>query len=277
MLWKTFGHESAKRLLERQLSNGRFPHAYLFSGPAGIGKKTLALEFARKILKTERLDTSADLLMLDEAGEITVEALRNFLPRLSLKPLGGDKKVAVINNADRMNIQSANALLKTLEEPSPSTVIILVGDGQRLLGTIRSRCQNVPMQLFSREQLKSLAKVKNIDTDEDAIDLSFGLPSELVRLSEDAGYFSEKQGLVKKWRQLRSASVAERLLSIGELAEMETEELQNALLTWVYGEEFALFSDPRQFPALSALTEAYLGLLSNQNKKSVLQELFLKI
>src|SRR6185369_16832179 len=150
--WVSFGHEKVKSILEKQLAQGRFPHAYLFGGPEGLGKKQLALKFAQKILQTEKVLSHPDFQILDLEGEIGMESVLDFISGLSFKPFAGSHKVAVVNNAQNLNTQSSNALLKTLEEPAGGTIIILISSTTQLLATIVSRCQVFSFYGFSEKK-----------------------------------------------------------------------------------------------------------------------------
>src|ERR1700722_14658809 len=97
--WQTFGHENAKKILDLQLKSGKLAHAYLFAGPQGVGKKTLALELAGKILSSQNLPIHPDFAILDQTESISVERMQQFMEGLSFKPFLGAKKVAIINNA----------------------------------------------------------------------------------------------------------------------------------------------------------------------------------
>jgi len=197
--WQTFGHNAVKSILDKQIGAKRFPHAYLFAGPDGVGKKLLALEFSRKILGAENLNTHPDFSILDQAGEITMEPVLEFISRLSLKPFLAQKKIAIINNAQNLNLQSANALLKTLEEASESTVIILLANSSRLLPTIVSRCQVLNFHPFSEAQLKDFAAVNDLQTTPRVLELSFGSPSRLKRLSQDREFLENEEQTVQKY------------------------------------------------------------------------------
>ncbi len=277
MNWKTFGHIDTKNILEKQLQLGLLPHAYLFSGPSGIGKKALAQELAQKILCTERLDSHPDFFILDQSEVISVEQIREVISRLSLKPLAGPKKVAIINNAELLNQQSGNALLKTLEEPSGSTIIILVGDSQRILPTLRSRCLVLNMQMFSRQQLKDFALSGNLEVNEELVDLSFGSPAEFLKLSSGKTLAEASRQEQQRWQELKKLPLGERILAIADLAEMENEQLSNLLTAWLLGQRQDLAGNPKSFGSLGALQEAVVALRSNQNKKSILQSLMLKV
>ena len=171
--FQIFGHETIKNILEKQLSAGVFPHAYLFVGPQGVGKKALGLELAQKILGAENVTGHPDFLLLDVEGEIKMESALEFISRLSLKPFIGKYKVAIINNAENLNQQSGNALLKTLEEASGSTIIILVAGFGKLLPTIVSRCQTFNFHGFSKEELVTHSANLSLKATQEMIDLSF--------------------------------------------------------------------------------------------------------
>jgi DNA polymerase III subunit delta' len=179
------GHENAESALRRLFESGRLPHALLLSGPRGIGKATLAFRFARFVLANGAGEGStgglfggtdasglaiapnsgtfrraaagghADLLTVERAydprrrrlrGEIVVENAREIGTFLRLTPAEGGWRVVVVDGADEMNRNAANALLKILEEPPRRALLLLVAHSPgRLLPTIRSRCRRFPL------------------------------------------------------------------------------------------------------------------------------------
>jgi len=167
------GHERAIGLLTGSVEQGRVAHAYLFAGPAGVGKGLVAREFA-KALNCERggaqpcdacvacrkieHGTHPDVLWFRPSGAmrmIRVEQVAEFLQAASLRPFEGRCKVFILVDADRMNAPSQNKVLKTLEEPAPDTVIILTSAApEALLPTIRSRCQRIAFHPIAREAIE---------------------------------------------------------------------------------------------------------------------------
>jgi DNA polymerase III subunit delta' len=160
------GHERQKNILRRALASGRLAHAYLFAGPDGIGKRLMALALARVLFcmhgtgcgecpACRKLDhrNHPDLHVLEADGSsIKIEQVRALQRDLSLRPLEASRKVCLIEAADTMTVAAANALLKTLEEPRGDTVLLLLSSQpQRLLETIRSRCQ---LLRFARQPLE---------------------------------------------------------------------------------------------------------------------------
>jgi DNA polymerase III subunit delta' len=277
MDWQTFGHQAVKFILNKQIEAQKFPHAYLFAGPKGVGKKTLALEFTKKVLGAENLSNHPDFAVLDESGEIIMETMLDFISRLSYKPFLAQKKIAVINNAQNLNQQSGNALLKTLEEASPSTIIILLADSLRLLPTIVSRCQVLNFHPFSKKQLADFAEKNNLQITEPIIDLSFGSPARLKELSQDKEFLKDEEAAVESYKNFGKMRLGEKLMSISGLAELEAEDLFKNLQTWLMWQNGRLAANPADYVKARALGDSLKGLKQNKNKKLVLQGLLLRI
>ena len=167
------GHRKILELLTRVVHTKRLAHAYVFSGLEGIGKRLTALALAKNLLCSSgggkscgtcsaciQVDRGShpDLMIIEpEKGVITIDSIRNLKRELSRKSFSGGYKVCLIDDAEKMNLQAENALLKTLEEPTPDTVIILItGKPYRLLPTVLSRCQHLkfqPLALFDASEL----------------------------------------------------------------------------------------------------------------------------
>ena len=171
--------DEAKRLLGAGLAEGP-AHAYLFHGPAGVGKRAAALAFAARLIgereRVERL-THPDLYVLEPLGDqIRIDDIRAMRRDLHLRPFEADRRVYLLLSAELMNEDAADALLKDLEEPPEYATLILVADELGPLPeTIRSRCQPVPFRRLtegavreriaeqapglSREEVTALARV----------------------------------------------------------------------------------------------------------------------
>src|SRR3954471_14817844 len=145
-------HE-AKRLLSAALAEGPV-HAYLFHGPAGVGKRELAVRFAGELLGDHvrvGRGNHPHLYVLEPLGEqIRIDDIRELRRDLHMRPFEADRRVYLVLGADSMNEDAADALLKDLEEPPPYAVIVLIADDLGPLPeTIRSRCQLVPFTRLS--------------------------------------------------------------------------------------------------------------------------------
>jgi DNA polymerase III subunit delta' len=148
----------AKRLLDAALAEGP-AHAYLFHGPAGVGKRVAALAFAGELLDDrERVERRAhpDLYVLEPLGDqIRIDEVRELRRDLHMRPFEAGRRVYLVFRADLLNAEAADALLKDLEEPPPYAVVVLVADELGPLPeTIRSRCQLVPFRRLSERAIR---------------------------------------------------------------------------------------------------------------------------
>ncbi len=190
------GHDAVVALFRRALERQRLASSFLFAGPSGIGKRSFVLKLAQAMLCQKRPEAALDpcetcpsctMVLagthpdLDLVGK---PADKSFLPlelligqrdhrrqeglchNISLKPFMGGRKIAVIDDADFLNAEGANCLLKTLEEPPPQSVLILIGTSPaKQLPTIRSRCQLVRFQPLSAEVVAELLLSKGLVAD----------------------------------------------------------------------------------------------------------------
>ena len=175
------GHARGIALLQSFLKTGEVPHALLFSGEEGIGKRTLAETFVAALLCTgdvnlemepctqclscKRLEDHnyPDFHLIEpEEQTIKIDQILKLQEVISYKPLAGEKTVVVIDPADKMNLQAANALLKTLEEPTPHTLLILISSKPFSLPvTLLSRCQKVFFYPLSHSQIETILMNRN--------------------------------------------------------------------------------------------------------------------
>lgn len=162
-----FGNELPKRYLTHALS--ALPQTLLFSGPDGIGKKQFALRLAATLLNTplSHLPNHPDFHLLapeGKAGVYAIETLRHLIDKEHRAPFMAEKKIFILDAADRMQTASANALLKTLEEPAADTQFFLITSRpQDLLPTILSRCMPLKFQPLSDSDIALALKAKAMD------------------------------------------------------------------------------------------------------------------
>ncbi len=155
------GHHQILKQLYHAIASNRVAGAYLFVGVANVGKETVALNFAKSIncrtsdegacgtcLSCRKADDGnhPDLQIIRPSGAwIKIDQIRELQKRIIYRPLEGVRKVYILTEAERMNLEAANCLLKTLEEPpADSGLILLTTNLDALLPTIRSRCQIIP-------------------------------------------------------------------------------------------------------------------------------------
>lgn len=169
------GNNAAAAFLGNAVSGERGAHAYLLTGPPQIGKRSLARRTAAILMCTSAVterpcgacrgcdqverDAHPDVLVLqpDEGhARIRVRQIRAFEHDVALKPYEGERKVAIVLGVDRIEIEAANALLKTLEEPPEDTLMILTAsDVTQVVPTIASRCQEVPLRPVPAAQIEA--------------------------------------------------------------------------------------------------------------------------
>ncbi|MFQ5827956.1 MAG: DNA polymerase III subunit delta' [Candidatus Methylomirabilia bacterium] len=185
---KIRGHATQLELLARALESDRVAHAYAFVGPPGVGKKLTALAFAQALLcpsarssvggtgglagcgscsACRRVEAGAHpdcRLVVPEGQSIRIEQVRNLERSAALRPYEGRWKVFIVDDADRMSLVTANALLKTLEEPPDRTVMILVLSRVKAVpATVISRCQVVRFARLGLAEAVQLLRDRGLD------------------------------------------------------------------------------------------------------------------
>ncbi len=223
------GHQRPITLLQRAIKNEKVVNSYLFLGNEGIGKKYVALQFAKSLnclgeeaeggdacdhcSSCKKIDHALhpDILVIEPDGQyIKVDQVRQMQRQLAYKPYEGRHRVCILTAADRMAPHIPNTLLKTLEEPPLHTVIILLANSSRfILPTILSRCQAIrfnplPIPLLS----KWLMEGKGFSEAEAHLlaSLSEGSPGKALEIQEEIRQIPREE-LLKDWIGLKALSI----------------------------------------------------------------------
>jgi len=284
---------------------GTFVQGVLFVGPQSVGKTTLAQRISEILLGSEpsMLSTHPDYFFLQRPAErtdggrkrdIPLEAVRELLDRLSLAAMFG-KKVAVIEEAAALSVQSQNALLKTLEEPTGTAHIFILAENEdEVLPTVRSRLATVRLSIVSDDELiKAIFSYVASDYERRLLlRMSAGLPGRAFRLL-DTEERSAAELLARQVEDFFALPLADRVMRSGVIAKMDTEErggdLELFLRTsaeyfadWVKrasteGEDTVLFTVSSATAGLAAALEALAGLEKNANPTIALERLALAV
>ena len=305
------GHADVRATLQRAMSHDRPGHAYLFFGPSGVGKTTMALAFVQALFCQTRSQTSSqtgcghcmacckvaqnnhcDLVrveMMEGKTRIGIDQIRDLAGFLSLTPMESPWKAAIIEDAASMNEAAANALLKTLEEPPDHSLLILVTRQMgRLLPTIRSRCLKSRFSPLSEDALRRiLTTITPLDKDAitDALGLGGGDLGRILALSQ--GELSE---LRKDFRKEMTTLPSATLGQVSTLAERwstpETFSLVVMLLRAWFQERIHASVVPNSGPVTG---EAWLHVILwsehmlrqaaivNLNRRLVLEAVFIRL
>jgi DNA polymerase-3 subunit delta' len=271
-MWQTIGQERAVAVLGRALAEGRVSHAYLFAGPPQVGKATAAIEFAQALncrgedppchrcrqchLIEEGKHPDIEFVSIgglcedsghrphseDGSTEIRICQVRRLKRIASRAPFEGRYRVAIIDPADALNAESSNALLKTLEEPAPSLVLILVTSREEsLLPTVRSRCRLVPFSTMPTAAMaKALAGVWDVPPDDASLlaRLSGGRLGWAVTAWEDETFLPAREAVLEDAYRLTASGRDERFAYAAGLALRFSRDRENVLAVLELWEEW---------------------------------------
>ncbi len=250
------GHQWAVDLLAQHVAMQRERHAYLITGAQGVGRKTLALRFAQALncpnppspgqpclncstCKRMGALQHPDLTVLEAAHEgeiLRIDQVRELQHNLSLAPYEARYRIALILRFEEANTSTANAMLKTLEEPPSQVVVLLTAKSvENLLPTIVSRCEVLRLRPLSAEEtsdgLQALKGVPKEQADSLA-HISGGRPGYALRLYEQPRLLEQRQGWLEELLRLLASSRGERFAFARESVE-HADELRSQLQVWL--------------------------------------------
>ena len=273
--WDLIGHEWAVDMLKKHVANGTRRHAYLFAGPPGLGRRTLALRFAQALncqtpiaagipcgecrdCKQIAAMQHADLTVIQaeaEGGTLKVDQIRETRRTLVLKPYQANYRVALFLRFQEANDNAANALLKTLEEAPSYAVLILTTDNpEQLLPTIVSRCEVLRLRPLKIEEVQQALESRGVEADRAKLvaHISGGRFGYALRLIESEPLLEKREERLNDLQSLISASRVEKFAYADKLAK-DKESMRQAILIWLsYWRDVMLRSARAETPLVNA-------------------------
>ena len=257
--WGLLGHEWAVDMLRQHILHDSIRHAYLFTGPAGVGRRTLALRFTqalicaspvapavpcRTCLTCKQIETMqySDLALVQaekEGGTLTVDKIRLIRQSLVLKPYQGKYRVALFLRFQEANASAANALLKTLEEAPPHAILILTADNaEQLLPTIVSRCEILRLRPLTVETIEAALKGRHASEEQAHLlaHLSGGRPGYAFHMLAEPEASTFRAERLDDLQRLLSATRVEKVAYAEKITNRKNEareRLRETLLIWL--------------------------------------------
>lgn len=253
--WNLLGHEWAVDMLRQHVARGTTRHAYLFAGPPGVGRRTLALRLTQALNCTQSSQpgipcgTCRDCKQIEamqhpdvaiiqaesEGGTLKVEQVREARRMLALKPYQSKYRLLIFLRFQEANDSAANALLKTLEEaPSYAVLILTADDPEGLLPTIVSRCEVLRLRPLPLEVVESFLKGHGADEDKARLiaHLSGGCPGSALRLLRDPAALSFREEKLADLQSLLPARRVEKFAYAEKLAK-DKDVMRKVILLWL--------------------------------------------
>lgn len=281
------GQESAKRLLSGALANDKLAQTMIFAGPKGVGRKTAALALARAIHKNEvapadslrsqagYADTfifSEILAEMRENKKGIKDAIDEVIRFLQLSPIASKFKVAIIDDCEVLSLAAQNALLKTLEEPRPDTILILiVEDEKTLLPTIVSRSRVVRFGPLKDEDIKK--RVPNIS--EEILKSAQGSLGFVLKMTENPSKWEQLKRMQDFWAGLESQDTEARFKWTEEMKGREDALEFLRAGARVLRTQLIEQPDVQKSARLARLQEAIYQIKDNVNARAAMEVLLL--
>ena len=296
------GSKKTVTFLQKSLELGKLNHAYLFAGPQGVGKTTLAKMFAQAAIAGRQLDLDVevqdkeallDLILIEpetvekkdviKVRDIPIEAIREAQQKLSLFPYRGKYKVLIVKDAHRMNNSAQNALLKLLEEPNQTSMLILVtSEPSKILPTVQSRCEKINFSLTTQIEIAQAFSAESGFANDIPM-LAMGRPGLAKNMLESAEELELRRQQRQQLEKLRSGSLNEKM----HLAEEFSKDVARTLSTfnaWIWLLRLDGLSNQDQqvrnqtFQVIEKIQQSMTLLKStNANARLLLEVLFMDI
>ena len=277
------------------MENGRVSHAYLFSGPENVGKLALAKIFSRSLILEKPFDLGIkeeknpfDLIVLSpeieekkgiiKEKEIKIESIRGLQKELALFPYEGKYKILIVDNAHKLTVSSQNALLKILEEPNETSIIILVThEESKIIPTIKSRCQKVNFFLVDIEKIR-----KELQVSEEISLFSMGKPGLVFNMTKNPEELEMKKKNLEVISKFSGFGINKRFEIAEDLAQNLAQGIK-IMEFWIWAIRNKIFENSNRNDFFSFKTiekiEKTLDKLKNTNVNArlAIESLFLEI
>ena len=231
-LSEVVGQEQVTRVLENSLKQGKISHAYLFIGPRGTGKTSVARIFAHEVngFKYELEDDYVDIIEIDGASNRGIDNIRELREKVAIAPTSGKYKIYIIDEVHMLTKEAFNALLKTLEEPPKHVIFIMATtDAYKVPVTITSRAQTYTFYLADEktmfDYLKSVCEKEKIKIDDDALK---------IVVKRGGGSFRDSLSLLDQISTLSDDKITRELV-VSAMGLPEDEKIKELLGSYVSG------------------------------------------
>jgi len=279
------GHQKQWNFLKRSLEINKTAHAYLFVGEEKIGKKKVALEWAKLFFNNEvhSLKNHPDLILIEPKDSIIqINQIRELIWKLSLKGSSNFFKIAIIDNAHLMNQEAQSALLKTLEELKYKTILILITEFPELLfSTIISRVQKIKFFSIKKEEIKEYLIKKGLKKEEveEISEFSYGKPGMAIDLILNPEKLKNQKKIIKELVNITKSNLAFRFQYAKELSTKEN--IKEILDIWLryFRKELLFKNETNNIKNIIEQIQQTNFLISttNANIKLALEVLMLKV
>jgi DNA polymerase-3 subunit delta' len=253
--WNLVGNEWAVEMLRQQITHGTTRHAYLFAGPSGVGRRTLALRLAQALNCTQPIEPGIpcgqcrdckqieamqhpdlNIIQADsEGGTLKVDQVREARRTLTLKPYQSKYRVTLFLRFQQANDSAANALLKILEEAPSYVVLVLTTDyPEQLLPTIVSRCEVLRLHSLSLDKVESFLSERGANQDQARLiaHISGGRLGYALRLLQDPSSLEFRNEKLNEAQSFTAASRVDKF-SYAEKLSKDKDAMRDVLLLWL--------------------------------------------
>lgn len=224
------GHNKNLDFLQKAVRENTLANVYCFFGPEEVGKKTTAFELSGELLGRERtkLLSHPDFLFLEREfdektgktkKDISVEQIGKATAFLKSKPWLGEKKVLVLDGAQYLNSSSANAFLKTLEEPGENNFIFLIApEDKNIPSTVLSRSQKINFSLVNDDELENYLKENSVSEEiNEILYWSWGRPGRMMKILNQENFLADLKKEKERWQKISTLPFYEKLKEVEDI------------------------------------------------------------